>query len=250
MKKNIILCYHNGALGYSTHALFECCSTEGSSKIPVFNKGLDLHHFVAKNNIVKVKHPHCDIDAEQKKGNIVLSSTSLSEFGRYLALLMGLKKWNKKIPQMDNPSVYKQYGQGFGSQLEILSLTLNDKVNKEQDWFTNADYNFEILDYWQNTDNITNTMKQCGLTPMDNEVKKFSNCVAETNIDYYNEISQCFHIVNLILNGIAKTIDLNFYQCAVVHGQLLKRLGAGHTTVKLFLEKPTSTNNFIQAFKL
>ena len=246
----ITLCYHNGALGHSTQALFECCTQEGSSDVPFFKKGSDLHHFLPKNHIIKVQHPDCNIVSEKHKGNKVVSSTSHTDFGRYLAILMGLNKWNKKVPLLDNSSVYNQYGEDFGSQLEILSLTLKDKVEKEQHWFTSADYNLEILDYWQNCDNLISLLAKCGLTPLPKQVNMFSAFVAESNMDYYNQILTCFNIVNLILNKIESKLNLNFFQYAVVYGQLLKRLEADHQVIKLLSAYPNSTNDFIEAFRL
>ena len=246
----IVLCYHNGALGNTTRALFECCTKEGNSELPSFLTGQNLHHFKPKDDIIHVKHPVCDVTSERKNNNIVVSSTSSSLYGRYMILLMGLKKWNSKVPAFNDPSTYKQDGNGFGEQLEILSLTLIKKTNQKNDWFENACYKIDILDYWNNVDNLCDTIKSCGLTPHYNKVKHFSGLVCKTNDIYFNKIKECYKVIDFVLEKRKRKIDLNFFQSAVCHGLLLHITKANHTEVKLIDQMPINTEDFIRAFDL
>lgn len=246
----IVLCYHNGALGNTTRALFECCTEEGNSELPSFFTGQNLHHFKPKDKIIHVKHPDCNIDSELKANNTVVSSTSSSLYGRYMILLMGLKKWNSKVPDFNDPSIYSQDGSNFGEQLEILALTLVEKINQKQDWFENACHKIEILDYWNNVDNLYNTIKSCGLSPDYNKIKHFSKLVCNANGAYYNKIKECYKVVELVKEKRKQKISLDFFQSAVCYGLLLQTTKVNHKEVKLINQMPNSTENFIKSFNL
>ena len=58
---------------------------------------------------------------------------------------MGLKKWIGNVPDYNDPVVYKQFGQTYGEQLEILSVTLKDKTQSDSDWYVDCDYKLDII---------------------------------------------------------------------------------------------------------
>ena len=241
----ISLCYHNGALGHCAMALLECCTVEGNGTMPEFHRGKNLHHYKFDEAIVKHCHPDCDVNNEQNNGNLVLSSTSNTAFGRYLIILMGLYKWNNCIPNYNQDVVYDQSGENFGEELETLSLTLKDKI-KNNDWYADSDVCLEILDYWKNTKNIIQVIKQCNLTPIVSQVEMLCDSVVKSNSEYLSKIENCYTIANDVLENKIYTIDVDFLETAIVHGILLDSTGVSHTELKLLTQLPTSTEDFIR----
>lgn len=244
----ISLCYHNGALGHCAMALLECCSLQGKGTMPKFKLGNNLHHYQYTGHLAKFCHPYCDIDAEKKNQNLVLSSTSKSKFGRYLIILMGLYKWNKDVPDFNKNLVYKQHGKNVGEEIEILSLTLRDKVNKDDDWYTNADVCLEILDYWNKKSNITQVLIECNLTPIESRVELFCNSVAKANQKYFDKIKKCYTIAEDVIKNKIYKINIDFLESAIIHGILIDFTMSDHTALKLLENNPTSTQDFIRVF--
>jgi hypothetical protein len=243
-----VLCYHNGALGHAVMVLIETCTKEGTNDFPSFVAGEHLHHYRPTQTLFCVKHPDCNITSEKSLGNTVISSSSQSHFGRFLILLMGLKKWTKAVPALDHEVTYKQYGKTYGDQLEILSLTLRDKVQTESEWFLDADYVLDVVDFWQNPDEIVKWLTQCGFTPVVELVHKFCKLVSESNQQYYNDIVKCVQVVDDVVKNKISTVDLTFYETAVCHALLLIHFKRSHVDVKLFQEHPTNTQHFIDIF--
>lgn len=200
--------------------------------------------------MLEVQHPDCDVKAVQQSGRKVFSASSKSDFGRFLIVLMGLEKWTGKVPEYNNPSLYKQTGSTYGEQLEVLSLTMKDKVYNDADWFVNTDYMLDILDYWHSSERIEQWIHDCGYTPVPELVKDFCRLVAETNQTYYNKIQMCFDAVDKILHGTNSVIDLDFLQVVICHSKLLHMSKQNHQTVKLFTEHPTRTQDFNRLFDL
>lgn len=246
----LVLCYHNGALGHAAMALLECCTREGNQNFPSFLPGRNLHHFQSKSRLFLVRHPFCDIACEKTENNQVLSSTSQSDFGRFLTLLMGLNKWTGALPAYNTPVIFNQQGQTYGEQLEILSVTLSDKVYSDADWYMDADYLLEILDYWYDYDGLVKIINQCNLTALPDRVEDFSGMVAKSNEIYFNSVKSCFDVVDKIQKNIEEPIDLDFWQVAVCHAKLLHDLNLSHQMVKLFRHPPKHTSDFMEIFNL
>jgi hypothetical protein len=244
----LVLCYHNGALGHTVSALLDCCTKEGGQDFPSFVPGKNLHHYNTKSTLYQVKHPDIDVKQEQLS-NIVASSTSQSIPGRLLVLLMGLEKHTNACPEFNNPIVYKQTGKTFGEQLEILSLTLRDKVTKDSEWFMDTDYQLDIMDFWHNPGNIQIFLVKCGFTPMVTRVNEFCKLVADANSKYFDIIQKCVTLVQDVINNKDYSIDLTFYETAMCHMLLLQQTGKSHIDIKLLNQQPTSTANFIEIFK-
>ena len=244
----LILCYHNGALGHSVGALLDCCSKEGMKDFPSFVTNQNLHHYQLDSDLYQEVHPVCNVDQERSRGNRVVSSSARTQFGKLLILLMGLKKWVNNIPEFNNPVTYKQYGEGYGDQLEILSLDLQGKVNSDNDWFLNADSVLDITDFWHSPSNISNFISDCNLTPDMDRVKEFCRLVAVANQSYYDSTSRCMDVVGNVIQQKDQLIDLSFYEVAVCHSLLLTHYGRSHIDVKLLKEHPTSTKNLIEIF--
>lgn len=244
----IVLCYHNGALGHATGALIDCCTLEGGRDFPPFYHAENLHHYSYSQGLYKVNHPDCDVRYEQNNGNRVISTSSRSMFGRLLILLMGLKKWVGNEPGLDRAVSYKQYGDTYGEQLEILSLTIRDKVKSDADWFLDADCVLDIVDYWNSTPNIVSWIEQCGFTPDETRVKHFCQQVASINQTYYDRITVCTNIVNDVIEGKNYSFDLSFYEVAMCHAMLLDHYNKSHCDVKLLVTHPTNTQQFWSIF--
>jgi hypothetical protein len=244
----LILCYHNGALGHTVSALFDCCTKEGGQNFPSFVPDKNLHHYKTKSKLYQVKHPDINVKQEQLS-NVVVSSTSHSISGRLLILLMGLEKHNNAHPEFNNPIVYKQTGKTFGEQLEILSLTLKDKVTKDSEWLVDTDYQLDIMDFWHNPSEIETCLVKCGFTPVFNRVDEFCKMVANTNSKYFGVIQKCLTIVQDVINNKHYNIDLTFYETAMCHMLLLQQTGKSHIDIKLLNQQPTSTADFIEIFK-
>lgn len=244
----VVLCYHNGALGHTVGALLDCCTKEGTKDFPSFVANQNLHHYQLDSELYKVIHPVCNIQQERSNGNLVVSSSSKTQFGKLLILLMGLKKWVKNIPDLDNPVTYKQYGNDYGDQLEILSLDIQGKVNSDIDWFLDADNVLDITDFWNNPANIANFISDCQLTPDVDRVVKFCRLVAATNQLYYDSIKHCATVVADVIEQKIQKINLSFYEVAMCHSLLLTHYGQSHMDVKLLKTHPTSTKNLIELF--
>jgi hypothetical protein len=242
-------CYHNGALGYATMALIETCTKEGNSEFPSFVSQQNLHHYVPRCVLFRVKHPYCDVFAEQALGHKVACSTSTTYFGRYLILLMGLKKWIGNLPTYNDPVVYKQFGQTYGEQLEILSLTLRDKTQSDSDWYIDSDYKLDIVDYWQNPLQVSTWLAQLGFAPIYKRVEEFCKLVSGSNQFYYNSVENCQQIVDDIILKKVRNINLSFYETAMCHSMLLRYYNVSHTELKLLHSPPTSTSHLIGILK-
>lgn len=244
----VVFCYHNGALGHTTAALIDCCTLEGGRDFPPFYQAENLHHYSYSQGLYKVKHPDCNIPYEKNSGNKVVSASSQSAFGRLLILLMGLKKWIKDEPELDRAVSYKQYGDTYGEQLEIISLTIRDKVKSNDDWFLDANCVLDIVDYWNNIPNVVSWIKQCGFTPDEQRVNYFCRQVASINQAYYDKISFCTNVVNDVINGKNYSLDLSFYEVAMCHAMLLERYKKSHCDVKLLRSHPTETQQLWSIF--
>lgn len=243
-----IVCYHNGALGHAVAALIESCTKEGSKEFPSFVHGNHLHHYKPENILFQIRHPECDVEHEKTLGNVVLSSSSNSYFGRFLILLMGLKKWTRDEPGFNHVITYKQYGETYGDQLEILSLTLRDKVKSDLGWFLDADYVLDIVDFWKNSENVINWLERSGFDPDKDRVLEFCTLVSKSNQEYYDIISKCVSIVDDVEQRKIYNVDLNFYEVAMCHAMLLIRTNSNHIDIKLLRGPPDSTQNFIEIF--
>jgi len=245
----LVLCYHNGALGHTVSALIDCCTKEGSQEFPSFVPGENLHHYKTKSLLYQIKHPNIDVNYEQQNNNIVVSSTSLTVYGRLLILLMGLLKYNKKLPEFNAPMFFKQTGDTYGEQIEILSLTLKDKIQHTTDWFLDANYHLDIMDFWYNTSNVEKFLVNCGFTPMPKKIEKFCDAVVYTNSKYFDIIQKCVTLVHDVINNKQYNIDLTFYETAMCHMLLLLQTEKSHVDIKLLTCHPTSTADFIEIFK-
>lgn len=244
----LVLCYHNGALGHSVGALLDCCSKEGMKDFPSFTTNHNLHHYQLNSLLYQVSHPECNVNEERNRKNLVASSSSRTPFGKLLILLMGLKKWTKDVPEFNNPVTYKQQGNTYGEQLEILSLDLQGKVNSTDDWFLDADIVLDIVDFWHNPLNVADFISKCNLTPDLDRVDNFCQLVASSNQEYFNSIKQCIDIVDAVIQQNNQTIDLSFYEVAICHSLLLTHYGCSHIDTKILKEHPTNTKNLIELF--
>lgn len=242
----LVFCYHNGALGHATMALIETCTREGNVEFPSFFDQQNLHHYVPRYVLFRLKHPDCNVSAEKAQGNKVASSTATTCFGRYLILLMGLKKWVRAEPNYDDPVVYKQFGKSYGEQLEILSITLRDKIQSDLDWYVNCDYKLDIVDYWQNPEHVSAWLAHLGLSPVHKKVEKFCKLVASANQLYYDSVVKCQQIVDDVVLKKEREIKLSFYETAMCHSMLLQHYNISHVDSKLLPEPPTSTNHLIK----
>jgi hypothetical protein len=245
----LVLCYHNGALGHTVGALIDCCTKEGSQEFPSFVLNRNLHHYKSRTGLYRIRHPNINIDQERRASNTVISSTSFSKRGRLLIILMGLLKHLGNEPKFNNPVMYNQHGLSFGEQLEILSVTLKDKVLLDHDWYVNTDYQLDITSFWDNTKAVEQFLINCKLTPVPDLVMSFCNKVAETNSKYFNTIEKCVTLVQAVINNTQYKVDLTFYEAAMCHMLLLCHTGKLHTDIKLMHCLPTSSNDFIEIFK-
>ena len=244
----LIFCYHNGALGHATMALIETCTKEGNSLFPSFVDQQNLHHYIPQCILYQSKHPECNVFAEQALGNKVACSTSTTYFGRYLILLMGLKKWVGSVPDHNDPVTYKQIGQTYGEQLEILSVTLKDKIISDSDWYVDCDYKLDIVDYWQRPEHVSAWLTNLGFDPVHKRVEEFCKLVSAANQLYYNTVVKCHQIVdNIILKKIHE-INLSFYETAMCHSLLLRHYNVSHIDLKSLQTRPTSTSHLIEIF--
>ena len=244
-KSSIVLCYHNGALGNVAVALMESCTYQGRQNMPNFIKNKNLHHYKQKTKLVEIQHPNCDVLKEKNKGKTVLTSTSMSNFGRYLIVLMGLNKWTGKLPRYSDKSVYKQSGHSYQNQLETLAITLHDKVKDDSDWYADADVTIDILDYWKNPKQICRAISKCNLTPITPLVKLFCQRTAYTNKVYHDTITKCSNIVEMCFSNSHVPIDINFLETAVCYAMLLDKIGVHHTQVPRLSAHPTNTGDLI-----
>lgn len=242
----LVMCYHNGALGHATMALIETCTKEGNSEFPSFIDQQNLHHYTPQYSLFQLKHPNCDVLAEQKLGNKVACSTATTYFGRYLVLLMGLKKWVGDMPDLNNPVVYNQFGQTYGEQLEILSVTLKDKTQSDSDWYVDCDYKLDIVDYWLNPVHVATWLAQLGFVPVQHRVEEFCKLVSTSNQWYYDSVLTCQQVVDDVILKKARDISLSFYETAVCHSMLLRHYDVSHIDLKLLNAPPTSTNHLIE----
>jgi len=245
----LVLCYHNGALGHTVSALIDCCTKEGGQEFPSFVPGENLHHYNTKSLLYQIKHPDIDVKYEQQNNNIVVSSTSLTIHGRLLIVLMGLLKYNKKLPEFNAPMFFNQIGDTYGKQIEILSLTLKDKIQHTTGWFLDVDYYLDIIDFWYNISNVEKFLVNCGFTPMPEKIEKFCATVVRTNSKYFDIIQKCVTLVQDVINNKQYDIDLTFYETAMCHMLLLLQTEKSHVDIKLLTHRPTSTSDFIEIFK-
>ena len=246
----LVLCYHNGALGHTVSALIDSCTKEGSGNFPSFVTNKNLHHYMPQSKGYQIKHPYINIEQERNHNNTVISSTSSSVFGRLLILLMGLLKSNAQTtPVFNAPVQYKQDGTLFGEQLETLSLTLKDKISKEDDWYTDVDYQLDVVYFWTNPQGIEKFLLDCNLTPIPVRVLEFCQKVRETNAVYFDTVKKCVTIAHDVINNQEYDIDLTFYEAAMCHMLLLKHFDRPHQEIKLMQCMPTNTASFIQIFK-
>jgi hypothetical protein len=242
----LVFCYHNGALGHATMALIETCTKEGNREFPSFLDQQNLHHYIPQGVLYQQKHPVCNVSTEQTLANKVACSTSATYFGRYLVLLMGLKKWVGDLPDYNDPVVYKQLGQTYGEQLEILSVTLKDKTQSDSDWYVDCDYKLDIVDYWLNPENVSVWLSQLGFEPIYSRVEEFCRLVADSNQSYYDSVSKCQQIANDIFLKKVYDITLSFYETAMCHSMLLRNHNISHIDCKLLHAIPTSTSHLIE----
>jgi hypothetical protein len=242
----LVFCYHNGALGHATMALIETCTKEGNAEFPSFLNQQNLHHYIPQRVLFQLKHPDCNVSAEQVLGNKVACSTATTCFGRYLILLMGLKKWAGGIPNYNNPVVYKQIGQSYGEQLEILSVTLRDKTKSDLDWYMDCNYKLDIVDYWQNPSNVSTWLAHLGLEPVYERVDKFCKFLSDSNQFYYDSVVKCQQIIDDIILKKTREINLTFYETVMCHSMLLQHYNFSHIDLKLLHAPPTSTDHLIE----
>ena len=242
----LVFCYHNGALGHTTMALIETCTKEGNSEFPSFVNQQNLHHYIPQCDLYQLKHPECNVSAEQALGNKVACSTSTTYFGRYLILLMGLKKWVGGVPDYNNPVEYKQFGQTYGEQVEILSVSLKDKTQSDSDWYVDCDYKLDIIDYWKNPVYVSEWLVQLGFTPVYERVEEFSKLVSASNQLYYDIVIQCQHTVDDVILRKVREVNLSFYETAMCHSMLLRHYNISHIDLKLLHATPTSTSDLIE----
>jgi hypothetical protein len=248
----ITLWYRNGGMGHTVSAIFDYGTVEGGvSGFPVFYPGQHLHHQDPQKKFYKICHPYIDIDSENKSGNIIVSSTSESDFGKLLIILMGLQKWTNKIPDTMAPVNFNQILQGsentFGDQIEILSLTIRDDITTYANWLTTGVKVFDIMWIWEDPGRIVEFLKSLNLTTIDDKVIKMCNDIRDANQQYFNEIKKCFDICDNICNNISHNIELNFLSEAVIHMLVLRHLKiTDYNSVKLLKEKPTNTSDFIK----
>lgn len=242
----LVFCYHNGALGHTTMALIETCTEEGNTEFPSFIDQQNLHHYVPRRVLYKLRHPECNVSVEQALGNKVACATSTTYFGRYLILLMGLKKWVGDVPDYNDPVVYKQPGQTYGEQLEILSVTLRDKTQSDQDWYTDCDYKLDIVDYWQNPVHVSAWLAHLGFTPVQKRVEEFCKLASATNQLYYDSVVKCQQIVDDVVLKKVREITLSFYETAMCHSMLLRHYSVSHVELKLLHVPPTNTSHLIE----
>lgn len=244
----IVLCYHNGALGRTVAALIECCTKEGSREFPSFVTGKNLHHYKPEEKLFQIKHPFCEVKKEKEFSNTVISSTSNSHIGRFLILLMGLKKWSKNEPKLNQQFLYNQTSSTYGEQLEVLSITLRDKVKSANDWYLDADCVLDILDFWDNHNAIIKWLTDCGFTPVSSKVHDFCQLVAESNRGYYDSILKCTQIVQDTIQHINYNIDLTFYETAMCHAMLSEYYNISHTDILLLKEHPKMLHDLANIF--
>ena len=242
----LVFCYHNGALGHTTMALIEACTKEGNKEFPSFIDQQNLHHYIPRCILFQLKHPECNVSAEQASGNKVSCSTSTTWFGRYLILLMGLKKWVGDVPDYNDPIVYKQHGQTYGEQLEILSVTLKDKILSDSDWYVDCDYKLDIVDYWQHPEHVSAWLAQLGFTPIHRRVEEFCKLVSASNQLYYDTVLKCQQIVDDVILKKVREINLSFYETAMCHSMLLRHYNVSHIDLKLLHAPPTSTGHLLE----
>jgi hypothetical protein len=242
----LVFCYHNGALGHATMALIETCTKEGNKEFPSFFDQQNLHHYVPQRFLFQLKHPDCDVPAEQALTNKVACATATTYFGRYLVLLMGLKKCVGDVPDYNDPVVYKQLGQTYGEQLEILSVTLKDKTQSDVDWYMDCDYKLNIVDYWANPAHVSAWLSQLGFEPVLDRVEEFCKLVTKSNQWYYDSVSKCQQIVDDISLKQVHDITLSFYETAMCHSMLLRNHNISHVDCKLLHAPPTSTRHLIE----
>jgi len=233
-------------MGHTTMALIETCTEEGNKQFPSFIDQKNLHHYIPQCVLFRLKHPECNVSAEQASGNKVACSTSMTYFGRYLILLMGLKKWIGDVPDHNDPVVYKQLGQTYGEQLEILSVTLKDKIQSDSDWYVDCDYKLDIVDYWQTPENVFIWLKNLGFTPLRNRVEEFCKLAAGSNQLFYDSVTKCQQVVHSVVSKKAHEINLSFYETAMCHSMLLEHYNVSHVDCKLLHAPPTNTNHLIE----
>jgi hypothetical protein len=239
----LILCWHSGALGNTVSALIDCCTVEGGTHFPIFHKNKNLHHYKSNTNLYLIKHPVCDIEYEKSIGNIVLSSTSYSKFGKLLILLMAELKNEKKFVYDKTSSLE------YFEQIEKISLTLCDKINSNDDWLLNATYSLDILDFWKNPDAIFNVLSSCNLTPNKNLITEFTKKVVYTNQVYYDNINKCFGIVDKIKSKVVEEINLTFFEVCICFSLTLDHYNIQSLRdIKLLKKYPKSTTDFIEIF--
>jgi len=246
----ITLWYRTGGLGHAVSTIFDYGTVEGMGEgYPTFHTGQHLHHQVPHQKFYKICHPYIDIESENKLGNIIVSSTSESDFGKLLIILMGLQKWTNKIPDASVPVNFNQILQGsentFGDQIEILSQTIRDDITTQANWLTTGAKVFDVMWIWEDSGCIVEFLKSLNLTTIDDKVNKMCNDIRDTNQQYFNEIKKCFDICDNICNNISQDIELNFFSTAVVHMLLLKKLKIhDYTEVKLLQKQPRVTRDF------
>jgi len=247
----LVLCYHNGALGHTVSALMDCCTEEGGASVfPSFAPGNHLHHHLPKSKFYRVQHPVINMALEKQRNNTVISASSYSITGRLLIVLMGLKKWFKKIPEFNAPVMLRQDGNTAHEQLETLSNTLFDKVSNNDGWYIEADHVLDITNFWRDANCVSLFLSECGLHPIENKVTSFCQMVANSNQEYFDIVENCVKIFNDILEGKVYEINQSFFEAAMCHMLLMKHLK------KRFYEQPqrlkcfpASTLDYIKIFK-
>lgn len=244
-----VLCYHNGALGHTVSALIECCTKEGGREMPSFVKNKNLHHFVSQHKLHIVDHPQCNMQTRRDESYTVIASSSHSLQGRLLILLMGLSKWSKTIPDYNKPFMYNQGSGSYGEQLEILGLTLKDKIISEQCWFLDADIVLDIMSFWTNTKDVVYFLLQMGLTPDEQKVEAFCAEVRSTNQDYFDTVEKTCKVAEQVINNESVKIELSFFQEAMTYALLMNKYNIPLKQTKILMDKPTSTEHFRYIFK-
>lgn len=263
-----IFCYTAGALGASVSGLIQYCTVEGTpGKKWNFKKNSHQENF-SNTRILKqigihhvIPHDMIDIEKEKQAGNIIITPSSRSVKGKLLILTMryskianlqlGLSDFGlTNLPTENNCSSFHHYtAESFGEKIEIHSDIVCNWITDELMWFLNADHVLDILDFWENPDNVVKWIRSIGLTPLPDLIFDFCFDLTLANNDYYRLITKVDTIFDDVINCIDKKIDLSFYETALIHAMLRNHYNVDDfKNLKLLTNRPTSTMNFIDIF--
>jgi hypothetical protein len=245
----LVFGYPTGALGHTVTALLDSCTIEGGGNIPPFIKGQNLHHYRSVSNFYVLKHPEIDIVKEKEQGNIVISSTSSSFFGKLLINVMRNKKSIGQVPEFNLSVSYNQGNGTYGEQVSLLAHNLNEPSSKSDRWTDDVDYYLDVLSFWNNTQAVINFLQNCGVTPIPDRVKLFSKLVAETNQEYFDFVENCAKLATDVMNDQVYEINISFFELANCYAFLLNKTGKKFNETDLLKKEPTSTLDLIKIFK-